>query len=139
MAKTFTASLAGSCDKAKANMRTIMRESISDVLEAAQTPQLSAADRGGPPEQGKIPVDSSELLNSLTVDGAEGANAYVVAIKGMELGDVKEFAWTKDYAAAVEYGHTLPNGSEYPGAHFVGANAARFPEFVDARAKEVSK
>ncbi|VDS08874.1 hypothetical protein PARHAE_02059 [Paracoccus haematequi] len=143
MAKTFTASLAGLCDQAKGNMRHIMRESVQDVLEAAQTPQPKAAIRGGPPEQGKIPVDTSELINSLTVDGAQGADAYVVKIAGMELGDVMEFAWTADHAARIEYGFvgTDSLGREYEqeGAHFVGANAARFSEFVEKRAAEVKK
>lgn len=141
--KRFSADLAKFRDLTKRNMRYVMRTSIEDVLEAAQTPQPKADIRGGPPERGKIPVDNSDLINSLTVDGASGPAVYVAAIAGMEPGDVRQFAWTAPHAMRIEMGFSgedaLGRTYEQQGAHFVGANAERFSDFVEARAAEVRK
>lgn len=135
MTKTFTAQVAAFRDMTMRNMRYVAASAIQDVLEAAQTPQLAMAQGATSVEPGKIPVDTSTLINSLSVDGgAAGEDAYVAAIAGFEIGDVMRFAWTAPYAMAVEVGH-----GTYPGAHMVGVNAARFEEFVGNRVKEVQK
>jgi hypothetical protein len=136
MARTFTASLEAFRDLTMQNMRYVATEAIQDVLEAAQTPQPSVT-RTGTFETGKIPVDTSELINSLSVEGATGPDAYVTAIAGLEIGDVLQFEWTAPHALPMETGFTAVNGTQVPGRHFVGQNAARFSEFVDARAAEV--
>lgn len=136
--KTFTASLDAFRDKTVKNMRYVATAAIQDVLEAAQTPQLGITKGAAGFEVGKIPVAESTLINSLTVEGGgTGADAYVVAIAGMQIGDKLSFAWTAEHALPMEAGFTAANGTQVPGRQFVGANAARFPEFVRQRAAEV--
>lgn len=137
--RSFSASLKHFRDMTTANMLKVAKNSISDVVVAAQTTQRGIGQGADGFEVGKIPVDTSELVNSLTVDGATGADAYAVGIGNMELGDVLRFAWTAPHALPMELGFTAANGRQVPGRHFVGANAARFEEFVAARAAEVRK
>lgn len=141
MAKSFKAQLDDFAKLTARNMRYVASEAIQDVMEAAQTPQLGMSKGATSFEVGKIPVAESDLINSLTSEGITGADSYTVAIAGFEIGDVMEFAWTEPYAARIEYGFTGTDklGREYdvPGRHFVGENAAKFPEFVQARIAEV--
>lgn len=132
--KSFTAQLADFEQMTLKNMRYVAAESIQDVMEAAQTPQRGIGQGATGFVEGKIPVDTSELINSLTSEGVKGADSYTVAIAGYEVGDVMSFAWTAPHALAVEAGT-----SKMPGRHFVGKNARRFPEFVEKRAKEVRR
>lgn len=139
----FGAELARLADLAMADVNYVAKQSIQDVLEGAQTTQPGVQQTGGSFEVGKIPVEDADLVNSLTVEGTKGEDAYVVAINGMELGDVLTFEWTADYAARIEFGFTgtdsLGRNYDVPGRFFVGTNAAKFPQFVDARAAEVRK
>lgn len=147
MAKTFAAQVAAFARKTKRDMRYVAAEAIQDVVEAAQTTQLGITRGAANFEEGKIPVGlTSDLVNSLvsSIDGGaagQGAASYTTVIAGMELGDRLTFAWTQEYAMRIEAGFTGTDakGRQYnqPGRHYVGANAARFQEFVDARAREV--
>lgn len=139
MSKSFTAQIEDFAKLTKTNMEYVAKQSIQDVLEAAQTTQLGMTKGATSFEVGKIPVAEAELVNSLTSEGATGADSYTVAIAGMEIGDVLRFAWTASHAMPMELGFTAKNGRQVPGRHFVGANAARFSEFVKAREAEVSK
>jgi len=140
--KTFTAQLADIADLTVEAIEYTMRQSISDVLVGAQTTQVGFGQGATSFVEGKIPVDSSDLLKSLTVDGAEGADVSV-KIQGMEIGDTMEFAWTVPYARRIEYGFTGTDslGRTYavPGRFFVSVNAAKFPDHVKRRASEVRR
>lgn len=147
-AKTFTAQLKDFENLTAQNMRYVAAEAIQDVVEAAQTPQPSVKRTGGTFEEGKIPVDDGDLVASLNSriaggGGETGAASYVTAIAGMELGDRLEFEWTQAYALRIEAGFsgTDSKGRTYnqAGRHFVGANAARFSEFVEKHVAEVKK
>ena len=118
--KSFSAQLADFEQMTVRNLKYVASESIQDVVEAAQTPQRGIGQGATGFVEGKIPVDNSELINSLTSEGVKGADSYTVAIA--------------PHALAVEAGT-----SKMPGRHFVGANARRFPAFVEARAKEVRR
>lgn len=142
MTKSFSASIKGFRDLTVRNMRYVAAESIQDVLEAAQTPQLGMSKGATSFVEGKIPVADADLINSLSVDGGTpNKESYVTAIAGYELGDNMQFAWTSEYAYRIELGFTGSDalGRQYnvPGRHFVGKNAARFSEFVAARVAEV--
>lgn len=142
--KPFTAQLDEIIELTERNMRYVAAESIQDVVEAAQTPQPSVKRTGGTFIEGKIPVDEADLINSLSVDGgATDKDAYSVAIAGYQIGDNMRFAWTSEYALRIEAGFTgedsLGRSYNVPGRHFVGKNAARFPEFVKKRVAEVKK
>lgn len=142
----FAAKVKGFATLTKRNMRYVAAHSIQDVVEAAQTPQPSVKQTGGSFEEGKIPVDDADLINSLVahIEGgasSEGATGYTVVIAGMEIGDSLKFEWTAAHAMRIEAGFTgtdaLGRTYHQEGRHFVGANAARFQEFVEARVREV--
>jgi len=142
MAKYSFANLGDWADATEAKMNYVMKSSISDVLIAAQTTQIGITQGATSFVQGKIPVgDTAELVNSLTVDGAEGPDAYVVAIAGMRIGDYKRFGWTADHARRMEMGFvgtdSLGRTYNQAGRHFVSKNAARFSQFVANRVREV--
>ncbi len=137
--RSFTAQLDDIIDLTVEAMEYTMRQSISDVLVGAQTTQIGFGQGATSFEPGKIPVDTSELVNSLTVDGAEGSDAYVVKIAGMEIGDSMEFAWTAPHSLHVEQGWTTSSGRNVPGRQFVSVNAAKFPDHVKKRAREVRR
>jgi hypothetical protein len=132
--KSFSAQVRDFARRTEENMREVYRQSVQDVIEAAQTDQLSYARGAESVEPGKIPVDIGFLRNSLASGlngsfGAPDANSYVLAIQGMDIGDTGNFAWTAEYALSIETGW-----GPYPGAHFVGVNAAKWPEFVKVNA-----
>lgn len=139
-AKSAAAQVSDIAGLIKEDMEYVMRESISDVLVAAQTTQIGITQGATGFVEGKIPVGlTAELVNSLTVDGATGPDSYVVAIANMQIGDVTRFAWTAPHALPMETGFTAANGRQVPGRHFVGKNAAEFPDHVRKRAAEVRR
>ena len=145
MTKTFEAQLQDIEDLTIEGMEYVMRQSISDVMEGAQTTQIGITQGADSFEEGKIPVGmTAELVNSLSVDGgAESADAYVVKIAGMEIGDSMDFAWSAPYARRINSGFTgedsLGRTYNVPGRFFVDRNAEKFPEFVKKRAAEVKR
>ena len=132
MTKMFEAQIKDFEIMTEANLNYVLKSALFDALSAMQTTQIGIGQGATGFVEGKIPVDTAELVNSLTVDGAEGPDAYVVAIAGMQIGDYKRFGWTADHALPVEVGT-----SNMAGRHFVGVNAAKFSEFVAARVAEV--
>lgn len=139
--KSFTAQMQDFEDLCLQGMKYVAVESIQDVMEAAQTPQVGMT-RGNPSfVEGKIPVGiTSELINSLTSEGNQGPASYQVALAGFDIGDYLEFKWTAPHAMRMEVGFVGEDklGRKYnmPGRHFVGKNAARFSEFVYKHAME---
>lgn len=145
---TFEAQVKEWAELTKKNLRYVAASSIQDVVEAAQTPQPSAKRTGGTFIEGRIPVDTADLINSLrsgigSAGDVMGAQSYTVAIAGFEVGDTLTFEWTQPYALRIEQGFvgTDSKGRQYnqAGRHFVGANAARFSDFVEARVAEVRR
>lgn len=111
-------------------MAKVARDSVQDVMEGAMTAALGVS-KGGTLIQGRIPVAESVLIKSLWTKvenrggDFKGENSYIVALANYKLGDVLSFTWTAEYAIYVEMGT-----SKFPGWHFVGRNAARWPEIV---------
>lgn len=146
MAKSFAAQVDAFKVNTLKKMRYVAINAIQDVMKAAQTPQPGVERTGGTFIEGRIPVVTSDLINSLTSGngasgGAEGQLSYTTALAGFQVGDRLTFAWTAPYALRIEAGFTGTDalGRRYnqPGRHFVGRNAERFSEFVAARVKEV--
>ena len=142
-----TASLRDAIKLKKQQIRYIAINAIQDVVEAAQTPQPCVARTGGTFIEGRIPVVSSDLIQSLDtrINGkSSGVSdvSYTAMLAGFDLGDQLQFAWTMPYALRIEKGYvgTDSAGRKFnqAGRFFVGKNAARFSDFVDARAKEVN-
>jgi hypothetical protein len=145
--ETFSAQVAGWRDKTLKNLRYVAINAIQDVLEAAQTPQPGVARTGGTFIEGRIPVVSSDLINSLSSGlngggGLKGSASYVAVLAGLEVGDVATFEWLMPYAMRIEKGFvgtdSLGRSFNQAGRHFVAKNAARFQSFVDQRVKEIS-
>ena len=141
--RKFVADLRKYRDMTVAQMRWVFVNAVFDVLEGAQT-SAQGITAGGVLIEGRIPVVSGDLIKSLTASlngggGAEGENSYAVVLAGMEIGDVARFEWTTAYALRIEHGFTGTDelGREYnqPGWQFVGINAARWPEYIEARAR----
>ena len=142
MTKSFEAQLKDWVDLTNVSLKYVAVNAISDVLEAAQTPQVAISKGATSFVEGKIPVAESELINSLQVnEGAKGPAVYETALLGFEIGEVMRFSWTADYAYRIELGFvgTDKAGRTYnqAGRHFVGANAAKFSQFVEKYAREV--
>ena len=120
-----------------------MRQSITDVLTGAQETQIGFGQGATSFVEGKIPVVSRDLANSLTVDGAEAPGDFSVKINGLEIGESMAFAWTEPYARRINSGFTgtdsLGRTYDVPGRHFVDVNAAKFPDHVKKRAAEVKR
>jgi len=138
MALTFTASTRKWEKLTAKAMLAVAVDSIQDVMEAAQT-TAQGKTAGGTIIEGRIPVVTSDLVNSLAVEtngvlGGEGANSYVTAIGGMNLGDTLRFGWTAEYSARVHSGFSGPDslGRVYnqKGWHWISANAVRWQSIV---------
>jgi hypothetical protein len=146
MSKSFVAQLDDIIDLTVEAMEYTMRQSISDVMVGAQETQIGITQGATSFVEGKVPVGGGltggELANSLTVDGAEGADVSV-KIQGMEIGDTMRFAWTAPHARRIEYGFTgedsLGRTYNQPGRFFMTRNAEKFPAHVKKRAAEVRK
>lgn len=147
MARTFSAGIREKNALTKRQMRKVAIDSISDVMEGAMT-SARGVTAGGTLVEGKIPVVSSDLIKSLVSASASGgpqvgADSYAVVIAGMELSDFLSFAWDIVYSRRAEYGFTgtdkLGREFQQSGWHFVGKNAAKFPEHVKKNVRLVMK
>lgn len=137
--KTFTAQLKDIERDILKDLNFVASESIQDVLEGAQTPQQGVTAGGSGFVEGKIPVAEAELINSLSVEGVAGKDAYVVALADFKIGGVMRFEWTAPHAMPMEVGFTAENGTQVPGRFFVSTNAAKFSQFVEANVRKVGR
>ena len=97
--KLFLADVKAFRDKTVDQMTRVAKQSIQDVASLAQTPVAQG---------GNMPVDLGFLRNSLTsgINGSSagmGADSFVLAVAGMELGDTINIAWTAEYAIVRHY------------------------------------
>ena len=127
MAK-FTAQIDSFIAKSKRKLEAVVKQSAQEVFEVAQTPVAMG---------GNMPVDTGFLRNSLIsgVNGVfnlDGYDSYVLAIAGMELGDVMAGHWTANYAVHQEYGS---NGRE--GRFFMRGAAQRWQAIVSMNVERV--
>ena len=141
--QTFAADIRKHADLTKMQMRRVAIDSFQDVMELCQT-SARGITAGGTRIEGRIPVVSSDLINSLVSSlgggvSEMGPDSYVTTLSGLKLGDSAQFAWTMEYARRVESGFTGTDeeGRTYQqeGWHFVSLNAAKFPAIVEKNAK----
>jgi len=139
MARSFSADVRKFAELTQRQMRRVVVDSLYDVLEGAQT-SAQGITAGGTIKEGKIPVVSSDLINSLAVEvngsvGPEDKLSYSVAIANYNIGDYMRFGWTIEYAMRVENGFTGTDKTgrtfNQAGWHFVSHNAAKWPRIVD--------
>lgn len=109
MTKSFAASVRGWSEKAKRSAEYVVRGSVQDVAELMTRRQASVKDTGGTYQEGFVPVDTGELINSqqVSLNGgviATGAVSYAAVVSGMELGDTIEAVFTAEHGRWLEYG-----------------------------------
>jgi hypothetical protein len=91
MSRSFSADVRQFANLTAKQMRKVVVDSLHDVLEGAQT-SAQGVTAGGIIKEGRIPVVSGDLINSLAVEingslGPKGAGSYSVAIDGYNVGD----------------------------------------------------
>lgn len=126
-------------EKAKRNANLIVRQSIQDVSEIAQSPKAQG---------GRMPVDTGFLRNSYNagIDGATtatGPAAYVAAVAGLEVGDTFNARWSAGYAMRMEKGFAgadaLGRTYSQPGNFFMENALMQWSAIVEANARKVSE
>lgn len=122
---TFTAQIKAFADRTQEKIEAVVKQSAQEVFSIAQTPKAQG---------GRMPVDTGFLRNSLiaslngsTVGG--GADAYVLAVAGAELGDTIFAGWTANYARFMEYGT-----SKTPANFFMLSAAQQWGAIVERNA-----
>lgn len=136
---TFTAQVRNWSERAKRNAELVVRGATQDVAEIMSIPRDGLV-RGAPFQVGVVPVDTGQLIGSLTVeiDGAEIGQGnmaaamppdYTAALAGMEIGDIVQVAFTAPYARFIEYG----KGS-VPGRFMVRNAVQQWQTVVDQNA-----
>ena len=140
MPTTFAASLAQFASMTKANIRYCLNEGVQDVVEAMLTPQRAISAGAETFERGKIPVNTTGLINSLTINGAAAGAQPTVDLEG---GGIDTFSFETPYAARIEFGFagTDSAGRQFnqAGRFYVTDNAQKFIEGVNRAAAEVAK
>lgn len=106
---SFTAQIKSFTERSKEKIEAVVKQSAQEVFSIAQTPKAQG---------GRMPVDTGFLRNSLVAElnGAKiagGADAYTLAVAGMETGDVVFAGWTASYARHQEYGTSSIAGNFY--------------------------
>lgn len=125
---SFIAQIKAFADKSKEKIEAVVKQSAQEVFSIAQTPIAQG---------GRMPVDTGFLRNSLIAElngatVAGGADAYTLAIAGMDLGDVVFGGWTADYARFQEYGT-----STFAGNFFMLSAAQQWQAIVAKNAELV--
>lgn len=113
MTQTFAASIEAWSEKAIRNAELVVKGSAADVSEIMTRRQPSVADTGGTFAEGRVPVDTGELIGSVVVEiagvrTAQGSKGqppdFTAGILSMELGQDIVVAFTAPYARRLEYG-----------------------------------
>ena len=128
---TFTAQIKAFTDKSKEKVEAVVKQSAQEVFSIAQTPKAAG---------GRMPVDIGTLRNSLMSDlngtrVGQGPESYVLAIAGMEMGDVMFAGWggpASAYARIQEYGT-----SKMPGNFYMLSAAQQWQAIVQRKAEIV--
>lgn len=125
MTTAFQASVAAYIAQYKDRLERVFKASAQDVIAEAQTPVA----RGG-----RMPVDTGFLRNSMVagLNGStalSGADSYVLAIAGADLGDSIFAGWTANYARHVEYG-----AQGRAGRFYMRGAAQQWQQIVDRNA-----
>lgn len=95
MARYTAANMRQWSEKAKRNVELVVKQSIQDVSEIAQTTKAAG---------GRMPVDTGTLRNSYTAEGLTGPDAYIAAVGQFQIGGTFQAGWTASYALRMEKG-----------------------------------
>jgi hypothetical protein len=130
MPKTFAAQLQDFENLTEDKMRRVLRQSVQDVIQDAQTPVSQG---------GSMPVLDGFLRNSLATElngsgVAQGADSFILTIAQMEPGDMLRAGWTAEYARARHY---RPEDYGQGGGMWRDKAAAKWQDTVARNAKAV--
>ncbi len=135
---SFAAQMKGWTDKARRNVDLVIKDSAQDVFELMTRRQPGVKETGGSYQEGLVPVDMGELINSVEVSVAgvpvaAGENIdYASALITAPAGASVEAVFTAPHARAMEYGtkHTagrfFVRNAVQNWDQIVAANAARY-------------
>ena len=116
-------------------LRRILVRSVADIMSSAQLRAVGVT-AGGTLIPGRMPVVSTALVTSLLsmCGGAtfKGEFSYDLALAKYQNGNDLAFRWTEPYAHYIEHGD-----ENFSGWHYLGANAARWPEVVLKNARRI--
>ena len=133
MVKFTAANMKGWTEKQKGNASLIVRQSIQDMSEIAQTPKAQG---------GRMPVDTGFLRNSYTAEGLTGPDAYVAAVGSFQIGGVFQAGWTAAYARRMESGFvgqdSLGRTYNVSGNFYMEYALSQWQAINDANAKKVT-
>ena len=112
MSGTFIAQLQAFATKTQKKIEFVVKESAQEVFSIAQTSKAQG---------GRMPVDTGSLRGSLMMElngssAGVGADSFILAIAGMELGDTIFGGWggpAAAYAWFQEYGTSKMAGNFY--------------------------
>lgn len=125
-------------EKAKRNAERIVKQSIQDVSEIAQTPKAQG---------GRMPVDTGFLRNSFQAGlngttALTGPDVYGAVVAGMEMGDTFYGGWTAEYALRMEKGFigedALGRTYNQPGNFFMDGALMQWQQINDRNAAKVN-
>lgn len=120
--------------KVEAKQGEVLAGAARDLFEEANRPR----EQGG-----RLPVDSGELRDSLTlrINGtvvAEGDKAYQGALLA-EFGDTIVGTWDAKYAVVAEFGSWGGGTNRREGTFFATSAAMSWPQHVKENARRVAK
>jgi len=138
MTKSFRAQIEDIAKLTEKQLVAVVVDSVQDVLEGAQSTQPGVAQTGGSFVEGKLPVDTRSLLQSLELgyNGSYSPTAGSVTLSAAQfnLGDTINARWTAEYALRIEQGFSgtdaLGRTYNQAGRFFVTRNAEKFSQFV---------
>jgi len=120
--------------KALRNMDLVVKGSVQDMGEL-MTRRQPSIEETGTYQEGLVPVDTGELINSQegSINGgviAFGQIDYAAFVAGMEIGDVIQAVFTAEHARPIEYGVT----GKFPGRFYVRNAVQNWQAVVAANA-----
>lgn len=118
-------------DKTVDKIDNIYRASIRDVIDASTQEQPSVKQTGGSFEVGKIPVDSSQLAESLflKINGnirMHVRNTFRREVDKVKATDKVSYGWTAPHGPKIEYGD-----GKVAGRFFATNGARKWRTFVN--------
>lgn len=113
MAQNFTAQLGKITDDLFDDAVRSVKAASQDVFEEMSQTQPSIKETGTF-EEGKVPVDTGILINSLFSQkngklAGRGSTSYVAMVAGFKAGETMLFAFSAEYALRMEYGFFGPD------------------------------
>lgn len=156
MTQSFTASLEAAFDLMEDELEAVFLGAAQDTSELMTRRQAGVGDNGGAFQEGFVPVDTGELINSaeVRIDGAvvaQGGNKqppdFAAAIGAMTLDAAAEVVFTAAHARPMEYGFRIGDDDtddgtgdvDVPGRFFVRNAVQQWDTIVLENARHIKE